>query len=134
MRPLPGFTLIEIMIVLAIVGVLAAVAYPSYQAHVFKTRRADAIAALHAVQLAQEKWRASHTAYATLADLGLPATSADGYYALAVSNLSATTYTVTATPRTGGPQVSDTACSSLVLTQDGPDLATDAKKKCWSRS
>jgi len=58
-----GFTLIELMIVVAVVGILAAVAYPSYAEYVRKSRRSDAIAAISKVQQAQERWRASNPAY-----------------------------------------------------------------------
>ena len=60
-----GFTLIELMIGVAIIGVIAAVAFPSYQASIRKSRRAEAIAALSSVQLAQERWRANNTTYTT---------------------------------------------------------------------
>ena len=65
-----GFTLIELMIVVALIGILAAIAVPAYQEYARKARRADAKNALIALQLQQEKWRASNIAYS--ATLGPP--------------------------------------------------------------
>lgn len=127
-----GFTLIELLIVVAIVGLLAMVALPSYQSYILKGKRSDAIASLTQVQLAQEKWRATHATYGTLADLGLPATSSQGLYAISASNLGATSYTITATAT--GSQLADTACATLALTENGPDASTAAKKTCWSQN
>lgn len=135
-----GFTLIELMIVVAIVGLLAAIAYPSYQDSVRKGRRAEAITALYGIQLAQEKWRANNTAYTgTLGTggLGLPAMSpatGTAYYDLALSNVTATGFTATATARTTGGQNSDTAggvsCTPLTLNQNGPS----GQNACWGKN
>ena len=53
-----GFTLIELMMVLAITGILASMALPSYQAHIRKARRMDAQAGLQRIQMEQTRWRA----------------------------------------------------------------------------
>lgn len=128
-----GFTLIELLIVMAVVGILAAVVFPSYQGYVHKSRRSDAITTLLKIQLQQEKWRANHTSYAGLADIWSGSSSLDGYYDLSITSNTATTFTATATPKAGGVQAGDTACLSLVLTQAGPDISTEAKKKCWGK-
>jgi type IV pilus assembly protein PilE len=131
-----GFTLIELMIALAVIGILAAVAYPSYIGVVTKSRREDAMAALMDIQLSQEKWRANHSSYTgDLRDIGwgaaTNAVSRDGYYTLNVSGASATAYTATAAPKTGTPQANDSC--SFTLNQNGPDLSTAAKKTCWGK-
>ena len=80
-----GFTLIELMIVVAVVALLAAVALPSSQSYIRKSRRADAFIALSNVQMAQERWRASHLTYGTLTDLGMtasPLLSERGFYTI----------------------------------------------------
>src|SRR5690242_15446663 len=64
-RALPGFTLIELLIVVVVASILMAIALPSYQNQIRKSRRADAVNAITAVQLAQEKYRASNTTYGT---------------------------------------------------------------------
>src|SRR6218665_3655841 len=69
--PVRGFTLVEIMIALILLGILTAIALPAYQSHVAKGRRAEAINALSAVLQAQERWRSNRSSYAsTLSDLG----------------------------------------------------------------
>ena len=119
------------LVVVLVVAILAAVALPSYRSHVLKNNRKEAIAALGRIQIAQEARRATASAYGTLADLGIPAVTDGGLYALAVSGLTATTYTATATAT--GAQAADTACATLAVTQAGPDLSTDARKACWAQ-
>ena len=61
-----GFSLIELMIAIAVVGLLTAVAWPSFMESVRKSRRSEALAAMAAIQQAQERWRASHPSYTCL--------------------------------------------------------------------
>lgn len=126
-----GFTLIEIMIVVVIVGIIAAVAFPAYQGSVQKSRRADATATLLGLQLAQTKWRAVNPQYTgTLSDLGAAAATPGGYYNLQITAANATAFTITATPN--GDQSSD-SCGTFTITQNGPDVSTAAKKTCWNQ-
>lgn len=127
-----GFTLVELMITVAIVGILAAVAYPSYVESVRKARREDAMAALLDIQMQQEKFRANNPRYTTnLADVGFSSgVSRDGYYTLAIRAADATRFTATATPASG-PQADDSC--NFSITQNGPVASTDADKRCWSK-
>ena len=135
-----GFTLIELMVVVAIVGILASLAYPSFMSQVRKSRRADAVVSMSSLQQAQERWRANKTAYASNTEmttaipngLGLLATTNGGYYTLAVSNNTATSYALTATAVSTKSQIDDTACTSLVITvTNGNDVKTPAI--CWTK-
>lgn len=133
-----GFTLVEAVVALAIAAVLAAVAYPSYMAQLRKSRRADAVVALMQLEQAQERWRGSHRAYAAdLAaapplGLGLRASSADGYYTLALSDAGAAGYVATATAVAGRSQAADGACAALaVVVHRGSVQRTPPG--CWSR-
>jgi len=65
MKHQKGFSLIELMIVVAVIGILAAVAYPAYQDYVIRSKRGDAMNALAAVRIAQEKYRANNTEFAS---------------------------------------------------------------------
>jgi type IV pilus assembly protein PilE len=142
-----GMTLVELMIVLVVVAVLAAVSWPSLSEFVNRSRRADAMSALSEVMQAQERWRANNPSYkGTLTDLpGARTTSRDGHYSLAIvaDSASATTYTATATALSGSPQWADTRCRVLSVAINGGNItygsstsggATNAQPDpCWTR-
>lgn len=114
-----GMTLIELLIVLVIVAILAAVAWPSFREAVHKSRRADAMSALTEIMQAQERWRSNNAAYkATLTSPVLAGTrtvSQAGHYDLAIAtdSATATAYTATATVKSTSPQASDTRCQVM---------------------
>jgi type IV pilus assembly protein PilE len=109
-----GFTLIELMIVLAIVGIIAAVAIPSFSEQAAKSRRAEAISAMGTTQLAMERWRSVNPSYANPSALaGYPAMPALDHYTITLSGPTATAYTLTATPK--NKQLGD-RCANLVFT------------------
>ena len=121
------------MVVVALIGVLAAIAVPAYQEYARKARRADAKNALIALQLQQEKWRASNPSYTTtLADLNWLATSPDGYYSLRIfplTSVSATAYNMEAQPI--GRQAGD-RCGTFAVNQSGNNTTGDyANADCW---
>ena len=122
-----AFTLIEVMIVVAIVGILAAVAYPSYQEFVRRAARAEARAAVLNMAQLQERNFSDRGAYATVDGSSAAPWAASSYFsgtnyasrkygvAVATAN-SNTTYTITATPENG---YSDPRCGNLTLDSDG---------------
>ena len=105
MRRKEGVTLIEVMIVVVIVGILAAVAIPAYDNYITRSRRSDAFTALETVRAAQEMYRAEKGQYQTV--LGsLPGCSFNlDNYTIALPAAAATTFTVSATP--GNKQTGD---------------------------
>lgn len=128
-----GFTLLDVLIAVAIVAILASLALPNFREALQRGRRVDAIASLLGVQLAQERWRANHTAYADLADLGWTARSTEGYYSLRMEQTSTGGFLATAAPQADGPQQAD-ACGMFAIDQRGPVLTTDyADATCWQR-
>ena len=128
-----GFSLLELLITLAIVAILASITVPSYTGLVAKTRRSDAVIALVDVQLAQERWRASHSAYATdLADLGVPGGgSPKDHYRLQIQDADARNFLAVAHPR--GAQEGD-FCGDFAIRADGPAYGHGfADPHCWKR-
>ncbi len=126
-----GFTLIELMVVVAIVGILAAVAYPSYQDSVLKSRRTDAQADMLEISSFMERFFTENNRYDQ--DVGGTAValpfSTSPRLGTAAYNLSvvttATSYTLSAVPQ--GGQVSD-ACATLTLNQAG---LQEPLTNCW---
>jgi len=136
MKNQKGFTLIEVMIVVVIVAILAAVAIPSYQDSVRKTRRADGKEALTRIAALQERFFFTNNRYGTFRDLGLSATagydvqidSQEGFYKIRLVDCGATTcFQLQATPT--GAQTQDTSCALFSLNQVGQKTATS--DKCW---
>lgn len=125
-----GFTLIEMMIVVAIIAVIALVAFPSYQEHVRKGRRAQAKADLMEVaQLLERQFtvdRDYRTFALTPAMARSPKTGDNVYYTIAFTARTQTAYTLQAVPQ--GIQTKD-VCGSLSVAQTG--VRTPATGSCW---
>jgi type IV pilus assembly protein PilE len=120
------------MIGVAIVAILAAVALPSYQSYVLKSRRADAMSLLQNVQFAQEKHRLSNPQYAgTCPVAGVSCTSQ--HYSVAITGANATGFTLTATPLSGSPQSKDSKCAQMVLKQTAANGVerSGTSDDCW---
>ena len=130
-----GFTLIELMIAVAVVGLLSAVAYPSYQQQVAKGRRTDAKQSLLELSQKLERFYTERGTYvgASLGSTGLyPSTSSGGFYDLSISAQTLDGFSIKATPR--GTQAGD-ACASFLYNQLGEQGvsagATLSAAKCW---
>ena len=135
MNKATGFTLIELMIVVVIVGILMAVSVPAYQGYVLRSHRTDAHSSLLDIAARQERFIAQNVvAYATngnfVANLNLANTnSSEGYYTLSVTNAPCgdfvNCYTVVATA--AGTQANDTDCPAI--NYDSAGRKTPAV--CW---
>lgn len=132
-RSMRGVTLLELMIVVAIVGVLASIAYPSYKAQVLQTRRADGTAQLMQTAQALERCYTRASTYVGCATVAFPVISREGFYSItAVGGVTASAYTLAAAPQ--GDQVKDTECGTLRLTSTGiqGSQGTDSDANgCW---
>jgi type IV pilus assembly protein PilE len=125
-----GFTLIELMIVVAIIGILAAIAYPAYTSQVKKTQRTDAKAALLAAAQSLERCFTEYNAYDNAACPALSATSSEGYYSITATTLAATSYSLTAAPISGAV-IDDTECTTFTIDNKGAQSSTPAGSQCW---
>tara|TARA_Y100000385_G_scaffold128883_1_gene134237 strand:+ start:310 stop:732 length:423 start_codon:yes stop_codon:yes gene_type:complete len=127
-----GMTLIELLIVVAIVGILAAIAGPAWNDQVIKSLRADARNTLLAAKIEQEQYRANNLTYATsMSAMGMgsfDSTSRD-YYRVEVVSADATGFLITATPN--GNQANDTTCNVFAVRQTGPEHSGYAALSCW---
>lgn len=140
-----GFTLIELMITVAIVAILASIAYPSYQDQVRKSRRSDGISKMLDVAQRQERYYTQHQKYTSDASGNLnygvnPIPSDEGYYTVSTtagncpSGAAGCTFTVTATAV--GSQLKDTNCRSFTINDRGVRSAknsggTDSTTTCY---
>jgi type IV pilus assembly protein PilE len=137
MRRIRGFTLIELMVVIAIVGIIAVIALPSFLQQVRRSHRAEAMRGLSELQLREERWRASNAKY-----IGTDSSAADktsfgalptsDYYTFAFdSTASGTGFKVKATA--AGSQADDTACTPMRLEVAGGAVTkTPTSNRCWN--
>ncbi len=128
-----GFTLIELMVTIAIVGILAAVAYPSYINYVKKGNRADAVDSLLALAGRMETYYMNKDTYAgaTINATGTGTVGSNkskaGSFTLSITSATAFAYSLTATPLSSDPE-----CTTLTLNSLGQKGATgSASASCW---
>jgi type IV pilus assembly protein PilE len=125
---LQGFSLIELLVAICILGILAGISYPSYISQIQKARRSDAHTALLLLAARMEYYFTEHNEYtgADLNKLGLRETSAQNFYRLEIVSPSPSSFKLTAIPI--GPQASD-PCGSLSL--DHINQKNASQSNCW---
>lgn len=118
--------MLELMVVLALLAVLAAIAIPSYEEVLQRSRRSEAREALSDFASRQEQFFLDNKTYATTtAALGRNATTENGYYVITIPATTTTSFTLTATAQ--APQNQDTDCAAMSLTSTGSRTPVD----CW---
>ena len=129
-----GFTLIELMIVVAIVGILAAIAYPSYLKYTLKSNRSAAQSLMLEMASREERYLLDARSYGSESDIGMAAsnqpTSVTQFYGVVAAPTAGPPpgYTITATAIAGSTQATkDSACTPLTIDQTGAKLPAG----CW---
>ncbi len=132
-----GFSLLELMIAVAIVGIIASIAYPAYQEYVREARRSDAKAVLIEMSQWMEReytvngrYTNASNAIPSLPIVKSPKDGTDVVYNVGVTAATTSTFTLTATPAVGGPQEGDD-CGNLSITQTGAKSASGTATDCW---
>ena len=131
-RAREGYTIIELMIVVAIIGVLAAIAFPSYDAYVMRGKRVEGRNALMDAAAREERYYSDNNQYAALATAGISSKSENGHYQISIAlGGSNQSFTLTAVPQT----FQDDDCGSLTLTNTGVKGITGSGNadNCWGR-
>jgi type IV pilus assembly protein PilE len=135
-----GFTLMELLVTLVVIGLLAALAVPAYQRHVRRAHRIDAITALHELLAVQERFHLRHGVYASElsapppAGLGIDAITIGRRYALTVAlSADGQSFIATATPTREGGQAEDVHCLSFSIDQRGRRAVSGSGgvASCW---
>jgi len=122
-----GFTLMELMVTVAIIGIISLIAMPSYQEYVQKSRRSEAHAGLAKMQLQQEAHRMVNNSFTSSFGSGsndVHQPTSD-YYTFSMSGASASAYTLTATAKSS--QTADSSCTPMTVNQAG----TKSPASCW---
>lgn len=138
----PGFTLIELMIGVAVVGILSGIALPGFENQLHKSRRSDVLVATMTVHAAQERFRSNGATYGSLADIGMPSTSPAKHYTLEITASDAAGFGLLAIA--AGAQSRDAGCRYMKLVStgmnlvhtSGPDASlangAAANQTCWN--
>lgn len=136
-----GFTLVELMIAVAVAGVLSAAAVPSFEGHLQRARRADVLASMMQIQSAQERFRGNNASYGSLAEIGVAAASLARHYQLQTAASGPQGYDAVAVAT--GLQARDAACRHMKLQSVGANLVyasgpdpsvanvATVNRRCW---
>jgi len=124
-----GVTLIELLTVIVVVSILAAIAVPSYRSYLIRSQRTDATAALLRLAANQEKFYLQNNTYTDDESKVGGAVSEHGWYAIEITAADANSFNAKATVVAGGAQANDSHCTSFSINEVGKRDATNTD--CW---
>jgi type IV pilus assembly protein PilE len=132
MKRMRGITLMELMIVVAIVGILAAIAYPNYREFAARAKRTEAKALLLEIAANQERFYLNANRYGTVVELGYasPLKTPSGSYTVTIPANDASGYTATAAYNFTGSEFD--RCSSFTIDGRGAKTSVGSIGNCWT--
>ncbi len=138
-KAVSGFTLTEVIIVVAIIAILVTIAMPSYSDFIMKSRRTEAKEMIWAAAQREQQSFTQSNVYTTDAvnTLEVPTTSTNGYYTLSItagnSGSINSSYAITATPVAGTSQANDVDCGAFTLNSLGQKTVSGSQTQppCW---
>ena len=125
-KTVQGMNLIELIFVMAIIGLLVVIMYPLYADHLRETRRSDAWISLSNAAAMQQRWHSVNFSYTDDIDNIGGDESPEGLYTLSV-DADQDSFTVTATAVNNGAQANDTGCTLITLNEQG----IQSPENCW---
>ena len=128
-----GFTLVEVAVVLAVLGILASLVLPSAFSAASKGRRTDAVLALGRIQMAQEQHRSAHGRYAPAWAGNAGARSELGHYDVVVLDVRADAFEAVAMARSDSPQARDEPCTRITLSVKEGFAQWGPSAQCWNQ-
>ena len=131
--PVRGFTLVEVAVVLAVVGILASLVLPSAFGAAAKGRRTDAVLALGRIQMAQEQHRSVHGGYAPVGAGNTGVRSELGHYDVVVLDVRADAFEAVAMARADSPQARDEPCTRITLSVKEGFAQWGPSAQCWNQ-
>jgi type IV pilus assembly protein PilE len=129
-----GVTLLELMIVVVVIGIMMAIAYPNYREFAARAKRNEARTMLLEIATAQERFYLQNSTYGSLGDLGYadPLVSDTGSYAVTVGPADAVNFLATATYQKSDAELGK--CTTFTIDGRGMKGSTGAYTDCWTRT
>ena len=132
-RRMRGVTMLELMIVVVIVGILTAIAYPNYREFAARAKRVEAKSILLEIATSQERFYLNNNRYGSMTELGYddPQLTDSGSYSVTINGNDANNYTALATYQFGGAE--GDKCGSFTIDGRGDKISSGSIGNCWTQ-